>query len=87
LAALALVCAAVPLARQPWWLGALSIVPFGLAAADAVAGPAPGGALLVRVVASVVATVVAFGATRAPLLSQASVALAAAAVVCAGVAR
>lgn len=63
-AASALVLVVRPLAPDPGgarWLRVgvvlASTVPFGLAAADVVAGPGPGGSLATRVVASAVATV------------------------------
>jgi hypothetical protein len=55
LGALALVLAAVSLDKRRWVVSALSVSPFAIAAADVVVGPAPGGALLLRVLASVVA--------------------------------
>ena len=66
---------------------ALSVAPFAIAAADVAVGPAPGGALALRVIASVIAwavtTVIARGRTW-PSIAVASGALS---LLCAGMAR
>jgi hypothetical protein len=56
--AAALVLAAVSLDRTSMTKTVLAAAPFAIAAADVVAGPAPGGALAVRVGASAIAFVV-----------------------------
>ena len=75
-----------------WVAPTATAAPFGLVAALVAVGPGPGGALALRVVASVVATaaVVALGRTRRPQLTAArarvAVGLGAAALVLGGLA-
>lgn len=87
LGALALVLAAVPLARTSTVVIALSVSPFAIAAADVVVGPAPGGALVLRVLASAIALVATTLLARwrsMPLLASGCGGLA---LLCAGIAR
>ncbi|MEY2434686.1 MAG: hypothetical protein QOC92_4411 [Acidimicrobiaceae bacterium] len=90
-AAVALVLAATPLFKKNVVLVALSVAPFAVAAADVVVGPAPGGALALRVLASVIAigltTALARSRRFARVLGPAAVTCGVVAVVCAGVSR
>jgi hypothetical protein len=87
LGALALVLAAVSLDRASTAVTALSVAPFAIAATDVVVGPAAGGALGLRVLASVVVlgvTTVLARRRSMPTLALGSGALA---LLCAGIAR
>jgi hypothetical protein len=87
LAALALVFAAVPFERVPTTVVIVSVAPFAIAAADVVVGPAPGGAIGWRVLASAVAVVVTTLVARWRSLPMVAVAAGVLALVCAGIAR
>jgi hypothetical protein len=91
LAAVALVLAAVPLIKANVVLVALSVSPFAVAAADVVVGPAPGGALALRVLVSVLAigltTVVAHSRRLARVVSPVAVICGLLAVLCAGISQ
>jgi hypothetical protein len=85
-AAAALVLAAAPIDRGwPWRMA--SVAPFGLAAADVVAGPGPGGAIAVRVLASAIACAAAAALPDRRARDAFAVAAAVVALGCAGVAR
>ena len=87
LAAVALVLAAVSIDKTSPVVTALSVAPFAIAAADVVVGPARGGALALRVLASVLALVVATVLARwrsRPWIAAGAGALA---LLCAGIAR
>jgi hypothetical protein len=90
-AAVALVLAAVPLFKTNVVVVALSVAPFAVAAADVVVGPAPGGALALRVLATAVAigltTVLVRAKRLARVIGPVAVACGLLAVVCAGVSR
>jgi len=83
----ALVCAAVSLDRTSTVVTALSVAPFAIAAADVAVGPAPGGALAARVLASVVALAVTTLLARWRSLPSIAVGAGALALLCAGIAR
>jgi hypothetical protein len=87
LGAFALVFAAVPLDRASWLVTTLSVAPFAIAAADVVVGPAPGGALALRALGSVVALAVTTLLARRRSLPVVAVGAGALALVCAGFAR
>lgn len=87
LGATALVLAAVSLDRRSVVVTALSVSPFAIAAADLVVGPAPGGALALRVVASVAAVIVTTLVARWRALPSVAVASGAIALLCAGFGR
>ena len=89
LGATALVLAAVSLDRTSVVVTALSVAPFAIAATDVVVGPAPGGALALRVLASVVALIVTTLVARRAHSSLPSIAVAsgALALLCAGFGR
>lgn len=86
-ASAALLLAAVPLVRTNSAATAASLSPFALAAADVVVGPAPGGALALRAVASIVALVVTVVLTRWRPRPSPAIVCGALALLCAGVAR
>ena len=92
-AAAAVVLAARAPARAGWLAAVLWAAPFGVTAADLVIGPAPGGALALRAVASLVATVLATVLIRQrssrtqDTRAWLGLAAALAAAVCSGVAR
>jgi hypothetical protein len=87
LGALALVLAAESLDKTSTAVTALSVSPFAVAAADLVIGPAPGGALALRVVASVVAVGITTAIARWRSLPAIAAASGALALLCAGIAR
>ena len=87
LGAVALVLAAVSLDRRSMVITALSAAPFAIAAADVVVGPAPGGALALRVLVSAVALVVTTLVVRWRSLPSIAMGVGALALVCAGIAR
>ena len=87
LAALALVGAARPLRRDWSWVGIAGVVPFAVAAADVVAGPSLGGALALRVVATVIGLAAALVASRWERAPACAAVVAVAALVTAGLAR
>jgi len=87
LAAVALLLAAVPLSRANNLVLALWLAPFAIAAADVSVGPAPGGALPLRVVASVVAMAAAVALARWRSLPTIAIGCGALALLCAGIAR
>jgi hypothetical protein len=82
--AAALMLAAVSFDRTSTTQTVLSVSPFAIAAADVVAGPAPGGALAVRVLASVIAIVVTTVVARWRSLRAVAVVCASISLVCAG---
>jgi hypothetical protein len=87
LGALALVLAAVSLDKTSTVVTFLSVAPFAVAAADVVVGPAPGGALALRVLASLCALTATTLLARwrpIPVVAMGSGALA---LLCAGIAR
>jgi hypothetical protein len=59
LGAAALVLAAAPLVRDSWATRAACVAPFAAAAADVAIGPAPGGAIALRVLATLAAIALA----------------------------
>jgi hypothetical protein len=87
LAAGALVLAAVPIERTRAWVVAASTAPFGIAAADLVVGPAPGGALALRVLGSAVAVAITTAVARRRALPRTAVVLGVLSLLCAGLAR
>jgi hypothetical protein len=87
LGAIALVLAARPVVADSIVVTALSVSPFAVAAADVVVGPAPGGALGLRVVASMVALVVTTVMAQREPMPRVAVGCGALALVCAGIAR
>jgi len=90
LGAVALVLAAVPLVPDSWVTRAACVAPFAAAAAVVAVGPAPGGALALRILATVAATALATWLSprlvdpRVQWLAQGCAAIA---LVCAGIAR
>jgi hypothetical protein len=85
--AAALMLAAISFDRTSTMLTALSVAPFAIAAADVIAGPAPGGALAVRVVASAIAIVLSTVVARWRSFPALAVAVGVLSLVCAGFAR
>jgi hypothetical protein len=87
LGSIALVLAAVSFDRSSTLVTALSVAPFAVAAADLVVGPAPGGALVLRVAASVIACALTTALARWRTLPWLAVCSGVLALVCAGIAR
>lgn len=87
LGAVALVLAARPIVTSSTAVTALSVSPFAIAAADVVVGPAPGGALALRVIASAVALAVTTLLARRNAMPRLAVGCGVVAVLCAGIAR
>jgi hypothetical protein len=85
--AVALVLAAVSFDRSSMVATGLSVAPFAIAAADVVVGPARGGALALRVLASVVALIVTTLLARSRSAPAIAVGSGALALLCAGMAR
>jgi hypothetical protein len=85
--ALALVLAAPPIDRGRSIVNGLAVAPFAIAAADVVVGPAPGGALALRVVASSVALAATVLVARWRSMPSIAIGCGALALVCAGIAR
>jgi hypothetical protein len=87
LGALALVLAADSLDDTSIVVTVLSVAPFAVAAADVVVGPAPGGALVLRVLASAAALAVTTVLARWRSMPAVAMGSGALALLCAGIAR
>ena len=87
LGALALVLAAVSFDKTSIAVTALSVAPFAVAAADVVVGPAPGGALVLRVLAGVTALAATMLLARWRSMPALAVGSGALALLCVGIAR
>jgi hypothetical protein len=87
LGALALLLAASSLDRTSTLVSALSTAPFAIAAADLVVGPAPGGAVALRVLASAVAVAATTLLARWRAFPVLAIGSGAVALLCAGIAR
>jgi len=87
LAAAALVLAARPRHRATRWSTVLATAPFAVAAAALVVGPSAGGAILLRVAASVVAVILAVATSRWRRGPDVACVLSVVALVAAGLAR
>jgi hypothetical protein len=87
LGAIALMLAAVSIDRSSLLVTALSVAPFAVAAADVAVGPGPGGAVGLRVVATVIAGAVTTALARGRARPSLAVGTGALALLCAAIAR